>query len=106
MVRRGEVRWYRFARPDKRRPVLVLTRDSTIPYLGEVTVAPITTTIRGTPSEMVLSVDDGMPRTCAVNCDHLQTVQRGKLGALVTALPAAAMVQVAQATRFALALQL
>ena len=106
MVRRSEVRWYRFARPDKRRPVLVLTRDSIIPYLGEVTVAPITTTIRGTPSEVLLSADDGMPRTCAVNCDHLQTVQRGKLGALVTALPASAMVQVAQAIRFALALRL
>ena len=106
MVRRGEVRWYHFARPDKRRPLLVLTRDSIIPYLGEVTVAPITTTIRSTPSEVILSADDGIPHACAVNCDHLQTVQRGKLGAIVTTLPASAMVQVAQAIRFALALRL
>ncbi len=46
VIRRGDVRWYRFAQPDKRRPVLVLTRDSIIEYLGEVTVAPITSTIR------------------------------------------------------------
>ncbi|MCY4488132.1 MAG: type II toxin-antitoxin system PemK/MazF family toxin [Deltaproteobacteria bacterium] len=51
-MRRGEIRWYRFARQDKRRPVLVLTRDSIIASLGEVTVAPVTTTVRGTPSEV------------------------------------------------------
>lgn len=103
-MRRGEIRWYRFARPDKRRPVLVLTRDSIISSLGEVTVAPITTTVRGIPSELTLSVDDGMPRECAVNCDHLQTVPRGSLGALVTSLPARKMERVARAVRFALAL--
>ena len=103
-MRRGEVRWYRFARPDKRRPVLVLTRDSIIPSLGEVTVAPVTTTVRGIPSEVALSVDDGMPRECAVNCDHLQTVPRGRLGALVTSLTDTKMERVARAVRFALAL--
>ena len=103
-MRRGEIRWYRFARPDKRRPVLLLTRDSIIPSLGEVTVAPVTTTVRGIPSEVVLSVDDGMPRECAVNCDHLQTVPRGRVGALVTSLPAEKMERVATAVRFALAL--
>ena len=105
MVKRGEVRWYRFGRPDKRRPVVVLTRDSIIPFIGEVTVAPITTAIRGLPSEVVLSPDHGMPRACAVNCDHLQTVQRGKLGALVTSLSGTVMTQVARAIRFALALR-
>ena len=101
---RGEIRWYRFARPDKRRPVLILTRDSIISSLGEVTVAPITTTVRGIPSEVTLSRDDGMPRECAVNCDHLQTIPRGRLGALLTSLPAAKMERVARAVRFALAL--
>jgi mRNA interferase MazF len=101
-MKRGEVRWYRFARPDKRRPVLVLTRDSVIPFLGEVTVAPITTRIRDIPSEVVLTVDDGLPHDCAVNCDHLQTVQRGRLGALIATLPPRLMQQVAVAVRFAL----
>lgn len=41
-MKRGEIRWYRFAAPDKKRPVLILTRDSVLQYLGEVTVAPIT----------------------------------------------------------------
>ena len=50
-VKHAEVRWYRFAKPDKRRPVLVLSRSSAIPYLGELTVAPITSTVRGIPSE-------------------------------------------------------
>ena len=57
---RGEVRWYTFAGPDKTRPVPVLTRSSAIRYLNAITVAPITTTIRGVPSEVVLSADDGM----------------------------------------------
>jgi mRNA interferase MazF len=73
-MRRGEVRWYHFARPDKKRPVLVLTRDSALEFLGEVTVAPITTTIRDIPTEVVLTAADGMPRACAVNLDHIDGV--------------------------------
>ena len=103
-MKRGEVRWYRFARPDKQRPVVVLSRDSIIPYLGEVTVAPVTTTVRNIPSEVFLSHAEGMPRECAVNCDHLQTISRGKLGALITTLSASTMNEVAAAIRFALAL--
>lgn len=103
-MRRGEVRWYRFAHPDKRRPVLVLTRNSIIPSLGEVTVAPVTTRVRSIPSEVSLSVADGMPRECAVNCDHLQTVPRNSLGKVVTSLTSSKMERVAEAVRFALAL--
>ena len=99
---RGEVRWYRFAEPDKRRPVVILTRDSVIPTLGEVTVAPVTTHIRDIPSEVVLSPDDGMPRDCAVNCDHVQTVPRGRLGATISRLSEQKMTRVATAVRFAL----
>ena len=61
-MRRGEIRWYHFAHPDKRRPVLILTRDSILPVLGEVTVAPLTTTIRNIPSEVALSKGDGPSR--------------------------------------------
>ena len=101
---RGEVRWYEFAPPDKRRPVVVLTRDSVIASLGEVTVAPVTTHIREIPSEVVLSRDDGLPRECAVNCDHLQTVPRGRLGATISRLSREKMARVATAIRFALSL--
>jgi mRNA interferase MazF len=101
-MKRGEIRWYKFAQPDKQRPVLILTRDSVLEYLGEVTVAPITSTIRDIPSEVFLSNADGMPRDCAVNCDHLQTVSKGKIGVLIASLPTTKMVEVGRAIRFAL----
>ena len=71
-------------------------------YLGEVTVAPVTSTIREIPSEVFLSKADGMPRDCAVNCDHLQTISKSKIGALITALPPKKMTDVGRAIRFAL----
>lgn len=103
-MKRGEVRWYKIPRPDKSRPVLILTRDSVIEYLGEVTVAPITTTIRDIPSEVPLSRSDGLPRECAVNCDHLQTVSQARIGALITTLSPAKMIEVRKAIAFALRL--
>lgn len=101
-MQRGEVRWYRFSSPDKRRPVLILTRDSALGSLGEVTIAPITTTVRDIPSEIVLTDQDGMPKTCAINLDHVQTVSKGKLGALITTLSTTRMDQVRSALLFAL----
>ncbi len=101
-MRHGEIRWYRFVRPDKKSPVLVLTRDSVLEYLGEVTIAPVTGTVRDIPSEVFLSKADGMPRDCAVNCDHLQTVSKGRIGSLITSLPPAKMADVGRAIRFAL----
>jgi mRNA interferase MazF len=101
-MQRGEVRWYPFASPDKKRPVLILTRDSILDSLGEVTVAPVTTTIRDIPSEVVLTEEDGMPRACAVNLDHVQTVAKGKLGPLITTLPMVRMQEVRAALLFAL----
>lgn len=101
-MRRCEIRWYKFIRPDKKRPVLVLTRNSVIEYLGEVTIAPITSTVRDIPSEVFLSKSDGMSRECAINCDHLQTVAKGRIGPLITTLSSAKMADVSRAIRFAL----
>ncbi len=101
-MRRGEVRWYRFAPPDKRRPVLILSRDSAIEVLGEVTIAPITSTIRDIPSEVVLTRNEGMEHDCAVNLDHVQTVSKGKIGALISALSAERMERVRECLHFAL----
>jgi len=101
-LKHGEVRWYKFVKPDKKRPVLILTRNSVLEYLREVTIAPITSTIRNIPSEVPLSKTDGMPRDCAVNCDHLQTVTKGKIGPLITSLPSSKMADVGHAIRFAL----
>ena len=101
-MRRGEIRWYRFAAPDKRRPVLILTREPALEFLGEATVAPITSTIRDIPTEVVLGQADGMPRECAVNLDHVQTVAQAKLGGLVATIGPTKMSEVRSALLFAL----
>jgi len=103
-MKRGDVRWYKFEKPDKSRPVVVLTRDSIIPHIGEVTIAPVTSTIRDIPSEVLLDKGDGMPRECAVNCDHIQTVAKAKIGGLLTSLSAARMREIRTAIVFAIAL--
>lgn len=103
-MRRGEIRWYKFQPPDKNQPVLILSRDPVIEYLGEVTIAPVTTTIRDIPSEVLLTKADGLPRECVVNCDHLQTVSKGKIGPLIATLSTSRMTEVAEAVSFALAL--
>jgi len=101
-MKRGEVRWYKFPQPDKRRPVVILTRDSALEFLNEVTVAPITSTVRDIPSEVLLTKEDGMPRNCAVNLDHIQTVSKGKIGPLITTLSSAKMTELRSALLLAL----
>jgi mRNA interferase MazF len=103
-MKRGDVRWYKFGKPDKNRPVVILTRDSIIPYLGEVTIAPVTSTVRDIPSEVLLDKDDGMPKECAINCDHLQTVAKGKIGSLITTLSPFRLRELRSAIAFSIAL--
>jgi mRNA interferase MazF len=101
-MERGEVRWYSFTEPDKTRPVLILTRSSAIRYLNAVTVVPITTTIRGVPSEVQLSISDGMMSDCAANFYNVQTVPKTKMGAWITTLSTARIGEVNLALQFAL----
>ena len=101
-MQRGDVRWYRFGHPDKKRPVVILTRDSALEVLEAVTVAPITSTIRDIPTEVVLGPDDGVPHDCAINLDYVQTVPRARVGSVITTLTADRMVEVGAALRFAL----
>lgn len=101
-LERGEIRLYSFDPPDKQRPVLVLTRGSAIRYLSRVTVAPITTSLRGVPSEVVLDVEDGMKERCAVNLHNLVTVAQGSLGRRVGQLGEERMREVCGAIGFAL----
>jgi mRNA interferase MazF len=86
-VRRGEICWYTFKVPDKRRPVLILTRDEVLDRLNEIIVAPVTRTIRGISSEVVLTPEDGMPLACALNFDHVSLAQRDRFGAVICNLP-------------------
>jgi mRNA interferase MazF len=101
-VTRGEIRWYKLAAPNKKRPVLILTRDSALEYLGEVTIAPITSTIRDIPTEVMLGPADGMPRECAANLDHIQTVAKSRIGGSITILEQSRMSEVRSALLFAL----
>jgi mRNA interferase MazF len=101
-MKRDEVRWYKFKHPDKKRPVVILTRNSVLEYLGEVTVAPITSTIRDIPSEVLLSRQDGMHNDCAINCDHIQTVSKSNVGSMITSLSKEKLSDVRDAINFAL----
>jgi mRNA interferase MazF len=103
-VNRGDVCWYTFKAPDKRRPVLILTRDSAIGILNSVTIAPITSTIRSIPTEVILTEADGLPSTCAANFDNVQTVPKTNIGARIARLTSKRMREAAAAISFALAL--
>jgi len=102
LMKRGEVRWYKFKHPDKKRPVVILTRNSILEYLGEVTIAPVTSTIRDIPSEVRLSRLDGMHNVCAINCDHIQTVSKSNVGSMITSLSKEKLSEVRDAINFAL----
>jgi mRNA interferase MazF len=101
-IARGDVRLCQFEAPDKRRPVVVLTRNSSIPYLATVTVAPITSSIRGVPSEVVLNEEDGMKSLCAVNLYNATTVAQARLGKRVAQLRSSRMREVCSALHFSL----
>jgi len=101
-MKRGEVRWYKFKHPDKKRPVVILTRNSILEYLGEVTIAPVTSTIRDIPSEVLLSRLDGMHNDCAINCDHIQTVSKLSIGSMITSLSKEKLNEIRGAISFAL----
>jgi mRNA interferase MazF len=79
-MRRGEIRWYTFGAPDKRRPVLILARDTVAGSLNEIIVVPATRTVRGLSTEVLLTPEDGMPVACALNFDHIALAQRVRLG--------------------------
>ncbi len=96
-VARGEIWTYRFKSPDKRRPVLVLSRPEVIPLLHTVMVAPVTSTRRGAPSEVSVGVDEGLKHDSTVNLDHVQTVEQQQLVGFVGTLSAAKMQQVCRA---------
>jgi mRNA interferase MazF len=101
-IARGDVRVYQFAKPDKKRPVVVLTRNSAITYLSTVTVAPVTSTIRGVPSEVILDQEDGMKLPCAVNLHNAVTVAQERLGRRVAQLSPPRMTELCAALRFSL----
>jgi mRNA interferase MazF len=100
-VTRGEIWSYRFKAPDKRRPVLIISRQEAIGLLHTVMVAPITSTVRGAPSEVVVGTNAGLKHESAINFDHVQTVERGRLVGYIGSLDAETMRRVCRALAIA-----
>ena len=98
---RGDVCYHTFKEPDKRRPVLILTRTDAISFLNDITVAPITSTIRDNNSSVWLDEADGMKEACAINLDYVQTVPKQKLGKALTHLSEEKLNEVLEALKFA-----
>jgi mRNA interferase MazF len=74
------------ARLDKTRPVLILTRELVRPHLATVTVAPITTTIRGLSTEVSVDTANGLTGPSVVSCDNITTIPASALGAQIGGL--------------------
>lgn len=93
------------ARADKTRPVLVLTRSAVIPFLQRITVAPITSTIKGLMSEVRVGSSNGIDRDSVVSCDNIVTIPTTTLIRRLGALHSHQERQLAEATAYALDLE-
>jgi mRNA interferase MazF len=102
-VKRGDIYWCDF---DKKRPVVILTRDGLIPYLSNLSVAPLTTRVRGIRSQVVLETFDGVTQRCAVSLDNIQTVPKDSLDGLIVSLNRTRLRELQHAAIFALELDL
>jgi len=98
---RGSIWMYKFEQPDKLRPVLILSRQDVIGLIDTVIVAPITTTIYGVPSEVIVGIDQGLKHDSAVNFDHIQTVSASKLNRYIGSLDERMMAKVCLALMIA-----
>lgn len=84
-MNRGDI--YDAALPAGPHPAVIVTRDRAVPFLRNVCVAAVTSTIRGLPTEVPVGRAHGLSGECVVNCDNLFTVpkralarRRGSLG--------------------------
>jgi mRNA interferase MazF len=104
-VRRGEIWWAALEPPAGKRPVLLLSRNEAYTIRSLVLVAPVTTRVRGIPSEVPLGTDDGMPQDCVANLDTITTIPKDCLQSCITALGAGKLSEVEAAIHFALGLE-
>lgn len=101
-MKQGDIYWCELPPDHKRRPVLILTRNSALSFLTGLTVAPLTTRIREIPTEVLLTPEaDGVVAECAVNLDNLQTVHQDFLDEYLATLSLPRMRQVMAAIEFA-----
>ena len=94
---RGQIWQVRFAAPDKRRPVLVISRNALLEHLQTATVVAITSTLHGSPTEVELGVEEGLKQSSCANLANLFTVKQGDLKRYVGAVGADKLRQVCRA---------
>ncbi|MGH9341216.1 MAG: type II toxin-antitoxin system PemK/MazF family toxin [Acidobacteriota bacterium] len=100
-INRGEIWLYTFKPPDKRRPVLIIARQEVIGLLRTVMVAPITSAIRGAPSEVLVGSEEGLKNDSAVNLDHVQTIDQARLKSYIGSFHPGKMAAVCRALAIA-----
>ncbi len=103
-MRRGEVWWAQLPLPIGKRPVVLLSRDEAYNVRTAVTVAEVTSTIRGIPVEVELGPEDGLPKKCVVNLDTIVTIRKDMLTERISFLPTEKIEKINAAIRFALSL--
>jgi len=104
-VKRGDIWWAELASPAGRRPVVLLSRNEGYTVRGLVIVAPLTTRIRGIPSEVPLGDEDGVPRACVINVDIITTIAKASLRERMTTLSAEKLKGIEKALHFSLGLE-
>ena len=100
-IERGETWLYEFRQPDKRRPVVILSRQDAIELIDTVMVAPVSSSIRGAPAEVVIGKAEGLKHTSSISLDHVQTVQKRQLKNRLGRLSPAKMMAVCRALAIA-----
>lgn len=100
-LRRGDIWLLELGRPDKRRPVLVLSRPSLIESLHTVTVAAITSTLRGARTEVELGLEHGLKQVSCANLCNLFTVRQSELRTFVGSIDQRTMDDVCRALAIA-----
>lgn len=104
-MKRGEIWWASLPKPIGKRPVVLLSRDEAYTIRRAVTVAELTTTIRDIPVEVMLSKNDGVPKTCVINLDTIITIRKDLLIERICLLSPEKIVEINKAITFALALK-
>ena len=103
-MQRGEVWWTELPRPIGRRPVVLLSRDEAYAVRNAVTVAEVTTKIRGIPVEVVLGPEDGLTKKCVVNLDTIATMRKDLLIERISLLRSEKLRQIDEAIKFSLSI--
>jgi mRNA interferase MazF len=87
VIARGDIRWFRFSHPDKRRPVLIVAASDLLSSLAQIPVIPLSTQARGLPWEVQLGTDDGLPTASVLKPEWIRIVERASIGPQIARLP-------------------